>query len=313
MEIQYRNDVGLYVMNHQPLVSVITATYNMANFIDVAINSVLNQTYKNIQYIIIDDGSTDNTAEIANKYRNDPRLEYHYQKNQGQTIAKNNGIVLSKGEYICFLDADNMWKLDKLEKQISVFSKLPPKYKIVYTHQLYIDGNGNSIQTPNIKRYSGKISDKLLFENFVTFNTAMIKRECFEDLGTFDEKLPRSIDYELWLRFSTHYEFYYLPEVTTYYRLWEGQMSQDKAKRLKYALMIMDNFINKNPGLIKKNIIRNAWCHAFTTRGRYKVYCSEYVEAIGYFLSALRYKPLYVYTWKSIFRMIVFKITSPTK
>lgn len=85
-----------------PLVSVVTATYNMAQFIDEAIYSVLNQTYENVQHIIIDDGSIDHTRNIVKKYLGDPRVEYYYQENKGQTVAKNNGIKKQKENIFVF-------------------------------------------------------------------------------------------------------------------------------------------------------------------------------------------------------------------
>lgn len=168
------------------------------------------------------------------------------------------------------MDSDNIWELDKLNIQVDAFKRINPKFKIIYTEQLYIDGKGNKLPTPEIKRYEGRISEQLLFENFVTFNTVMVKKACFNELGLMDERLQRSIDYELWLRFSTRYDFYYLPNMTTYYRHWEGQMSQDKEQRLRVALQIMDDFIKKNPELLKQSIIDKAWCHSFIIRGRYK-------------------------------------------
>ena len=298
-------------MKDQPLVSIVTATYNMADFLSIAIDSIQNQTYQNFQHIIIDDGSVDKTDEVVKKYLADDRVEYYYQENQGQTVAKNNGIKHAKGEYVCFLDADNIWELDKLEKQISIFRDIGPTYQIIYTHQLYIDGDGNKLNTPDIERFSGKISNELLFENFVTFNTVMVRKECFDELGGFDENLPRSIDYELWLRFSTKYQFYYYPEVTTHYRIWDGQMSQDKDKRYKYALRIMGDFIKENPDILDASVVGRAWCHAFTCRGRHMARKAKYLEATKLFVRALRYNPFYRLTWKSIARMFLTMLGFP--
>jgi glycosyltransferase involved in cell wall biosynthesis len=293
------------MMNNMPLISVITATYNMARFIAPAMESVLGQTHKKFEHIIIDDGSTDHTKGIVDKFINDPRVKYHYQKNHGQTVAKNRGIRLSSGEYICFLDADNVWTSDKLERQLSVFNELPNGFKILYTDQDIIDENGNVLYIPKVKRYSGKITKELLFDNFVTFNTAMIKRECFEELGYFDEDLPRSIDYELWLRFSTRFKFYYIAGITTHYRVWEGQMSQDKEKRMKYASLITENFIKNNPNLLENKIVRKARSQACTVRGRYWASSSQYYKATKYFLRALIHDPINIFTWKSIIKMLI--------
>ena len=292
-------------MTARPLISVVTATYNMSQFIEAAVESVIAQTYENLQYVIIDDGSTDGTSERISKFLKDPRLEYHYQDNQGQTVAKNNGIRLARGDYICFLDADNIWLSDKLEKQLRTFSTIPSHFKILYADQLYINDKGIVIGKPSLETHSGRIADKLLFENFVTFNTAMVERTCFEELGPFDESLDRSIDYELWLRFSRRYEFYHLSEVTTYYRIWEGQMSRDTERRFDAALGIMEKFLEENPGFIDPQTIRRAWNHAFTARGRYSVSQAKFSAATKSFLRALRYNIASWYTWKSIAKMVI--------
>ena len=294
-------------MNNEPLVSIVTATYNMAHFIDAVMESITKQTYENWQHIIIDDGSEDDTSGCIKKYLHDERIEYYYQENAGQTTAKNNGIKKAKGKYICFLDGDNIWELDKLQKQIDTFANISERYKIIFTEQLYIDGEGNKIFTPEIKRYSGRISAELLFENFVTFNTVMVNRICFDELGLFDENLQRSIDYELWLRFSTKFDFYYMPDVTTYYRHHEGQMSQDKERRFKVAGEIMTDFLKKHPGLIANSTVNRAWGHSFTSRGRYYASKGDSQQAINYFIKALKCNPLNYYTLKSILRLLILR------
>lgn len=292
-------------LQEKPLVSVLTASYNMGHFITEAIESVARQSYANIQHVIIDDGSTDDTKQIVEPYLKDSRLEFHYQANQGQTVAKNAGLKRARGDFICYLDADNLWYPDKLEKQLKVFSGLPAEYKIVYTLQEDIDGQGKVIPTPaNLQRYhSGRISGHLLADNFVTFNTAMIRKICFEDLGGFDESLARSIDYELFLRFSTKYEFHFIPEITTSYRIWEGQMSQDKGRRHRAGLMIMERFLSDHPDLVEPDVVRKARGRVYTTRGDYHAGNRQYREAVGYFLRSLRYDPFNIVTYKGIVKM----------
>lgn len=274
----------------------------MADFIGFANASVLAQTYQNWQHIIIDDGSSDGTWKHLSEYMRDQRVEYYYQDNAGQTVAKNRGLKMAKGKYICFLDADNVWEPDKLQKQLELFSRISGDYKILYSEQLYIDGKGNRIFTPDIKRYSGNISAQLLFDNFVTFNTVMVDRVCFDLSGVFDTTLERSIDYELWLRFSTEYSFYYMADITTYYRIWEGQMSQDMEKRFSAASQIMSSFLERHPGLVTKKTINDAWGASYTSRGRYYAARREYRKSYSYYLKALRADPARLNTWKSILR-----------
>jgi glycosyltransferase involved in cell wall biosynthesis len=290
-------------MTENILVSIVTATYNMGRFIEEAIESVLTQTYGKFQYIIVDDGSTDDTRTRVKKYLTDPRVEYHYQDNQGCWAARNVGLKLSQGAYICFLDADNKWNNDKLEKQLQAFKTLAPDYKIVYTDQVWIDADGAIIGRPVSNVYSGQISEKLLFENFVHFNTAMVRAECFDEMGYFDDSLTRSGDYEAWLRLSTRYLFHYLPYVTVLYRMWEGQISQDQEKRLDTVLKLLSQFIHDNARMLDKKVVKKAWGYALAIRGQYWVSRRQYRRALKFFFRALKYDALSTYTWRSMIHM----------
>lgn len=288
-----------------PLVSVITATYEMGHYLPIAVESVLNQTYPNLEYIVVDDGSTDDTRSVIERYSRDDRLKYHYQRNQGQTRAKNKGLELSSGEYICFLDGDDFWKTDKLARQLEVFANAPADLGVVYSAYTNIDGQGNVITIPEQRYFSGAITTHLLFENFVTFNTAMVRRQCFEQLGGFDETLERSIDYELWLRFSTQFNFLFMPEVTASYRHWEGQMSQDKERRFNVCLEIKRDFLNKHKDMFDKKTLRKIWCETFIVRGRFYGQQKQYGKAAVCFCRSLFLNPLYVNTWRGIGRTVI--------
>lgn len=127
----------------EELVSIIMPTYNCANFIDKSIESVINQTYKNWELIIIDDCSTDNTEEIVKKYiKEDSRIIYHkLPTNSGAAVARNHGIAMAKGSYIAFLDSDDLWAKDKLEKQLKFMKD--NGYAFTFTSYAQIDENGN--------------------------------------------------------------------------------------------------------------------------------------------------------------------------
>ena len=128
------------------LVSAIIPTYNSVNYISEAINSVLNQTYKNCEIIVVDDGSTDNTRKTVENYiRKYPhKIKYFYQENKGPSAARNKGIKEARGNYIAFLDSDDLWLPDKLEKQISLFMK-DVSLKLTYCGGYYEDEEGSVI------------------------------------------------------------------------------------------------------------------------------------------------------------------------
>lgn len=297
-------------MDETKLVSVVTATYNMGKYLPFAIESALNQTYRNIEVIVIDDGSTDNTREVVESYWKDPRIRYIHQENKGVANAKNRGIQESRGEFIAFLDADDVWKPNKLDKQLKLFNK-SEKIGVVYSDVEYIDENGNIIKRePYKKYYSGTITKQLFIDNFVNFSSAVVKRKCFVLCGMFDETLPISVDWDLWLRISTEYEFAFLNERTFYYRIWSGQMSHNYEKRYKCILRIMEKFSQEYSEYLSKDVVKLAWAHTYFNRGwKEKEMAHRRGEALKYYLKALKAKITFVPAWKGLVKaMVPFEI-----
>lgn len=295
-------------MNHKHLVSVVIASYNMGRYLPLATQSVLSQTYSNIELHVVDDGSTDETKKVVDKFKNDARFHFHYQRNGGQASAKNKGIRASKGKYIGFLDADDMWTPDKLEKQVPCFAE-KPDLGVVYTNFIYMNESGQTLHTPPRQYFSGNITKRLLVENFVNGMTSLVRRECFEIVGLFDESLPMGIDYDLWLRISTKYDFLFLDEITYLYRIWPGQMSKNHRGRYHCAERIMKRFINANRSLLDKGTIREAWAHTYVGRGT----CFADIErnwnaALTDYLRAIRYRAWYLPAWKAIIKLAVARI-----
>jgi len=196
-------------------VTVILPTYNRAQSITRSIRSVLSQTYQDFEFIIIDDGSIDNTEKIVRKFQEkDKRIRYiRHNKNKGSATARNTGIKAAKREYIAFQDSDDEWLPEKLEKQMKVFKNVPPKVGVVYTGFWKIDGDKRKyIPSSRVKQKEGDIHKKLLNGNFVDTPTVLIKKECFEKVGIFDEHLCALEDWELWIRVSKHYHFKFIDE-----------------------------------------------------------------------------------------------------
>src|SRR3990172_11738749 len=156
-----------------PLVSVIIPTYNGSRFIRETIQSVIGQSYSKIEIIVIDDGSTDDTSLVV-KSITDQRITYIQQKNAGVSTARNHGITVSKGDYIAFLDHDDVWLPCKLEKQLSLFEQ-NPKVAMVYADTFIIDENNSIINTYShkIKFYRGMIFKELFFSCFITILTVV--------------------------------------------------------------------------------------------------------------------------------------------
>lgn len=290
-------------MLDKPLVSVVMATYNMSSYLPLAVRSVLDQTYKNIELLIVDDGSTDDTEKVVEPFLHDSRVKYMVQENKGQAAAKNFGVHKSTGEYVAFLDADDLWMPEKLDLQIPLFFN-SKTVGVVYARLIYIDDTGNSLAMfDNDKIFRGQVSGPMLIRNFIPFGTSVVKRECFERLGGFKETIRMGIDYDLWLRFSTRYEFDYVDRPLLYYRVWSGQMSSNCKGRYLNGIEIMKNFLQEFPGIVDKGTESEAWAHTYVGFGQclYKV-DQKIVPALRFYMRAIHCKPNYWPAWKSIIK-----------
>lgn len=289
-----------------PLVSVVIATHNMACYLPLAVRSVLEQTYKTLEVLVIDDGSTDDTASVMQPFLDDHRVRYLVQENQGQAGAKNHGVREAKGEFVAFLDADDMWDREKLELQIPLFAR-SESIGVVYSRYLQIDETGKKLGLSTNKHFRGRVSGPLLIFNFIGFGSAVVKRECFERLGGFREALRMGIDYDLWLRFSTQYEFDYVDRPLLRYRIWGGQMSKNCTGRYLNGIGIMKTFLSDFPSVVDKSTENEAWAHTYVGFGDCKrtVGPSSIGGALGLYVRALRSKPGYLPAWRAIVKLLL--------
>lgn len=190
-------------------VSVIIPAYNYAGYLPEAIESVLNQTFRDFELLVVDDGSTDNTREVMRAFLHDPKARYVYQENQGLAAARNAGIRNTNGEFVAFLDADDVWLEQKLEKQVEIMDS-KPEVGLVYTDIYFIDGEGKILTDRQWARRRKKtMFEDLLFSNVITgsASSSLIRRECLDRVGLFDESFKSLEDLDLWLRIARHYEF----------------------------------------------------------------------------------------------------------
>ena len=209
-----------------PQVSVIIPTHNRSEFLRSAIASVLSQAYQDFELIVVDDASTDTTAEVVASF-NDERIKFiRHETNQGGSAARNTGIRNSKGDYIAFLDDDDEWLPEKLSKQVQVLLSSPPEVACVYTGWLDVDRSTGSILAKHIPSKRGNLSKGLTAENSVGSTSAvLLKRACLRKVGLFDEDLPCSQDYDLWIRLSKEFLFECVPEPLFKYCIHQNKIS----------------------------------------------------------------------------------------
>ena len=188
-----------------PFISVIIPTYNRSHCIAEAIDSVAGQSYKNHEIIVVDDGSTDDTARLLAGY--DGRLTALRMQHAGPSAARNAGIRAARGDYIAFLDSDDLWTPRKLEQQIGFFAKTPDAC-ICQTQEIWIRNGMRVNPMKKHKKYSGWIFKQCLPLCIVSPSAVMLHRSIFDRVGLFDETLPACEDYDLWLRIAPHYPIY---------------------------------------------------------------------------------------------------------
>lgn len=196
------------------LVSVVIPTYNRAETIEKTINSILNQTYKSIEIVIVDDCSRDNTEQIINeKFSHIENLKYiKHEENKGGNAARNTGIENSKGEYIAFLDSDDQWLSTKLEKQMEKILK-NKDCGLVYTYCANVDLDSNEVISYFGNEPGERPFEKLLCENFIGSTSSILcTKEALVQAGMFDESLPSCQDWELYIRIASKYSIDYIGE-----------------------------------------------------------------------------------------------------
>jgi len=222
-----------------PRVTVVIPTYNRARFIAEAIKSVLEQTFRDFELIVVDDGSTDDTAAVVSRFT-DPRLRYVYQTNQERSAARNHGIRLAQGEYVAFLDSDDVWLPAKLEYQVALLDARPA-VGLAYTGAyIFEDQLTFTEQRP---RWRGQVLKALLMEDNVVCGsgaTPLVRRACFARVGGFDEtaSIYGVEDWDMWVRLATAgYEFDFVSQPLARCRV-HGTNTQKDAEKMEQATRV---------------------------------------------------------------------------
>src|SRR5262245_44059625 len=184
-------------MRAQPLVSVVIPTYNSCRFLIETVESALAQSYPHVEVVVVDDGSTDDTAAVLAPYQS--RLRYVYQQNQGPSAARNRGIAEARGELLAFLDADDIWLPDKVARQVDALGRAP-RAGLVHTDVLvHEQGTGRQFHRATRKaHYVGHCSNLLFTQNQLTTSSVLLHRECLTRVGVLDETFRHTDDYDLW-------------------------------------------------------------------------------------------------------------------
>lgn len=273
------------------MVSVIIPTHNRVELLPRAINSVLNQTYQEIEVIVVSDGSTDGTDALMEKYANNSRIKYiNYTPAHGGNYARNTGVKMSNGDYVAFLDDDDEWLPTKIEEQMHIFNT-SPNIGLVYTGTNVIYENAD-LQYKSIVHKSGDLGKEILFKNYIgSTTTVMVRKKVFDEAGLFDEKLSANQDYDLWIRVCqiVNIGVVMKPLVNYYNSINSEQISSNTQKYidaynqidLKYA-NLLKKLSNKELDVLKANREIDLGLRCLRN-------CDK-ISAVKYFINSFKYQ-----------------------
>lgn len=271
-------------------VSVVIPSYNRASYLPQAVGSVLDQTRLPEEILVVDDGSTDNTAEVVSALRGPVR--YLHQSNRGAGAARNYGIREAKGDYVALLDTDDLWFPEKLARQVAILDQRPEVGLVHSASELMDEGGVPTGEVWGKADYHGRIYERLLFANGVNASSVLVRRHLLLEVGAYDEAFPLLENWELWLRLSKVCEFAYQEAPMTRYRVHKGNAIGDleKLKRSIYLLQakhILKPDSTLSPGLRRQVLARHheALADAYVGKGRLAPAREE-------FFKSLFYKPL---------------------
>lgn len=253
-----------------PEISVVMSVYNGEKYLDQSIKSILNQTFKDYEFIIIDDGSTDYTSKILSSYKDERIKIVKNEKNIGLTKSLNLGIRLAKGEYIARQDADDISDPSRLEKLFNVFEK--DKYLgLVGSSFKIIDSNHRILRIVNVPTAEEDIRNIILDHNPFCHGSVMFKREVINKIGGYREFFRYAQDYDLWLRISENYRILNIGEVLYGWRKVKDSISEEKIiEQFQYAMIAISQFmIRKKEGKdeIDKGLIPKKPMVRYLTKG----------------------------------------------
>ncbi len=271
-------------------ISVIIPLYNRRDLVVRAVDSVLNQDYRDFELIVVDDGSDDDASVVIGNY-SDKRIRYVRQQNQGVSSARNYGVKLSRYDYIAFLDSDDEWLPGKLTQQVKILSD--GFCRICYTGEKWIRNGREFHHKKSQKKFSGEIFRKCLDDCFIGCSTVLMEKSLFWEVDGFDKNLPVCEDYDLWLKISCRYPIMLIDE--PFIKKYGGHKDQLSTKMWgndRFRLRSIHNLLQSgklnNAQMLeakrvftKKCVIVAGGC---LKRGRYKDF--------AYYLSFLKTKPM---------------------
>lgn len=301
-------------------ISVIIPAFNSAKFIDSAIDSVSCQKIYNFEIIVIDDGSTDATATVVKRYVDLGFVRYVYQVNSGPGAARNQGLDVADGEYICFLDADDTLLPGSISKRLD-FMQRHPEVGMVFTDLYRCRSKGDNSEAHLrdngfLEKFESAIIESqppeyildsryvpLAFEHspFIKTPTVMLRKSIIEKVGGFDCSLRAAEDIDLWLRIAREFPIGYIDEPLTCWNNYQSTLTADTSRFFKDTIIFYENRLNSSATtLFEKKMLRRRLGSLLFDYGYYEIKLGHRLEARRIFLKSLGYRPFETKTWKNI-------------
>ena len=267
-----------------PIVSVIIPTYNRAHLIGRAIRSVLEQTYRDFELIVVDDASTDNTEEVVKSF-NDGRLRYiRLGENTGtSSVPRNTGIKAAGGEYVALLDSDDEWFPEKLEKQINKFKSVSSDVGVISCGSVCIIEQTGEKLFDFIPVRRGDVFKYMVEETVLGDTTPLVRKECFDKVGGYDTEFSSAQSWDMWIRVSQYYKFDFVPEILHKANI---HGSQNTAS-LERTIQGLDRIIRKYQSYLSKKTLSTRFRHL----GTLCCYQGNFKKASRYFKESIRKNP----------------------
>jgi glycosyltransferase involved in cell wall biosynthesis len=244
-----------------PFVSVVVPVYNGERYLSRTLDSIIAQTVSDWEIVAVNDGSTDDSQKILDEYakKYPQKISIISVNNGGISRARNTGVSAARGTFIAFIDQDDLWKPEKLERQVRMFSE-NDNLGISFTNESIIDGNGALVHEKVFalnNKMKGDVFEQILFDNFIPISSVMLRRSLFREIGGFDPQYSLAEDYDFLLRVVQKVPVDYIDEPLLLYRVHSGSWTYKKIDKItEEACSILDYWRTRDPHLFRNHPLR---------------------------------------------------------
>jgi glycosyltransferase involved in cell wall biosynthesis len=294
-----------------PAVSVVIPAFNAAEHLPDALRSIRNQTMTDVEVIVVDDGSTDDTVGAARQFSDQLQLTILQQNNAGPAAARNNGIRHARGRYCAFLDSDDVMLPERLAKQSSLLDR-ESDLGLVHTDLMTFDDGGiiHHTRLAFSNPCGGMVLDRLLLDNFITTSTVMAPKATLLEVGLFGEARRVSEDFELWLKIAARWKVAFIEQPLVRYRRRANSLSADKLFTARCALDVVEAFWREHPQhrATAPGVYRDSVAQHLATVGSAALHQGHRGRALNYLARSLRLDPWKRQSWKSLVKVLVLRM-----